>query len=202
MIDIGSATTSLAVFDEGELIHLAIFPLGSANITNDIAIGLKTDVGIAEDIKKQHGSCGVKNNGSASKKKMEVFENDYSLAFTKKQLIDIIKPRITEILDLMQKELKKIGRHELLPGGVVLTGGGAKLPEIKELAKQMLKLPVEVGFPKGIEGLEQDPSLATVAGLILGSADYDSFGIETFTMPSVFKVFAANIKRMFRVFIP
>ncbi len=204
VIDIGSATTSLAVFDEGDLIHLAIFPLGSANITNDIAIGLKTDVGIAEDIKKQHGSCGVRSNGGHSKKKMEIFENNYSLSFTKKQLVDIIKPRITEILEVMQKELKKIGRQELLPGGIVLTGGGAKLPEIKELAKQIVKLPVEVGFPRGIGGLEQDPALATVAGLILGSEDYDAFeGANVLGLSSgFFKDFGIKMRRMFRVFIP
>jgi len=205
LIDIGSATTSLAVFDEGELIHLAVFPLGSANITNDIAIGLKTDVGTAEDIKKQHGTCGVKSAAAtAGKKKMEVFENNYSLSFTKKQLTDIIRPRVSEILDIMQKELKKIGRQELLPGGVVLTGGGAKIPEIKELAKQILKLPIEVGFPKGIGGLDHDPALATVAGLILGSVDYESSGGVAMLglSPGLFAGLGTKLRRMFRVFIP
>src|SRR3989344_4380658 len=128
LIDIGSATTSLAVFEEGDLIHLAIFQLGSANITNDIAIGLKTEVAIAEDIKKQHGTCILAGNDdkkNESRKKIEVFDASQSLSFTKKNLVDIIEPRVSEILDLMQKELKKIGRQEMLPGGIVLTGGGA-----------------------------------------------------------------------------
>src|SRR3989338_5519416 len=142
LIDIGAATTSLAVFEEGELIHFAVFPIGSANITNDIAIGLKTEVAIAEDIKKQHGTCILAKNDKEkkdqAKKKLEVFDKSYPLSFTKKNLVDIIEPRVSEILDLMQKELKKIGRNELLPGGIVLTGGGAKIPKIKELAKERL----------------------------------------------------------------
>ena len=130
LIDIGAATTSLAVFEEGELIHLAVFPIGSANITNDIAIGLKTEVAIAESIKKQHGTCMFakteKDKKDQSRKKIEVFDKSSSLNFTKKNLVDIIEPRVSEILDLIQKELKKINRQELLPGGIVLTGGGAK----------------------------------------------------------------------------
>ncbi len=208
IIDIGAATTSLAVFDEGELIHLAVFPIGSGNITNDIAIGLKTDVAIAEDIKKQHGAVMLAKNDKEKKdqarKKIEVFENAYSLAFTKKNLVDIIEPRVIEILDLMQKELKKIGRQELLPGGVMITGGGAKLPRIKELAKEVLRLPCDIGIPKGILGLEADPSLATVAGLILGSAELaeqDGDGILGLSS-GLFKDWGIKMRRMFRVFIP
>ncbi|OGZ65221.1 MAG: cell division protein FtsA [Candidatus Staskawiczbacteria bacterium RIFCSPHIGHO2_02_FULL_43_16] len=207
VIDIGSATTSLAVFEEGDLIHLAIFPLGSANITNDIAIGLRTDVSIAEDIKKQHGSCILQKSGKesgATKKKLEVSDGAHSLSFTKKQLVGIIEPRVSEILDLMQKELKSIGRSELLPGGIVLTGGGAKLPKIKDLAKQQLKLPVQIGIPKGILGLEEDPALATVAGLVMGSAYFDDIhqeGVLGLSMEAL-KGWLPKFRRMFRVFIP
>jgi len=175
LIDMGAATTSLAVFEEGELMHLAVFPIGSANITNDIAIGLKTEVAIAESIKKQHGTCMFartdKDRKDQSRKKIEVFDKSDSLNFTKKNLVDIIEPRVSEILDLIQKELKKINRQELLPGGVVLTGGGAKIPRIKELTKETLKLSCEIGTPKGIIGLQDDPAFATVAGLTLEGVD-------------------------------
>ncbi len=181
LIDIGSATTSLAVFEEGELIHMAVFPIGSANITNDIAIGLKTEISIAESIKKQYGTCmlaKIGSNGSSdkkdqSRKKIEVFEKSDLLDFTKKDLVDIIEPRVSEILNLIQKELKKINKQEMLPGGIVLTGGGAKIPRIKELTKETLKLACEIGVPKGIIGLQNDPALATVAGLALEGLDSD-----------------------------
>jgi len=207
LIDIGAATTSLAVFEEGELIHFAVFPIGSANITNDIAIGLKTEVAIAEDIKKQHGTCILAGNDdkkNESRKKIEVFDASQSLSFTKKNLVDIIEPRVSEILDLMQKELKKIGRQEMLPGGIVLTGGGAKLPKIKELAKQQLKLTCQIGVPKNIAGLEADPALATVAGLALGVGDFDSTSRGSMMGLSFgfMKGWSSKFKRMFRVFIP
>jgi len=180
LIDIGSATTSLAVFEEGDLIHLAIFPIGSANITNDIAIGLKTEVPIAESIKKQHGTCMFskieKDKKDQAKRKIEVFDKSDALNFTKKDLVDIIEPRVSEIMDLVQKELKKINRQELLPGGIVLTGGGAKLSKIKELTKNMLKLSCEIGKPQGIIGLQDDPALATVVGLVLEGVDFNGGG--------------------------
>jgi cell division protein FtsA len=180
LLDIGGATTSLAVFEEGELIHLAIFPIGSSNITNDIAIGLKTEVAIAESIKKQHGICMLAKAGLGghsdklmqSKKKIEVFDKSSSLNFTKKNLVDIIEPRVSEILDLVQKELKKINKQEMLPCGIVLTGGGVKIPKIKELTKNTLNLACEIGTPIGIVGLQDDPSWATVAGLTLDGVDF------------------------------
>ncbi len=199
LIDIGAATTSLAVFEEGELIHLAIFPIGSANITNDIAIGLKTEVAIAESVKKQHGTCmfgkNEKDKNAQSKKKIEIFDKSSSISFTKKNLVDIIEPRVSEILDLIQKELKRIGRQELLPGGVVLTGGGVKIPRIKELTKETLKLACEIGVPKGIVGLEEDPALATVAGLALEGVDFSRQG-------SILGGTTGWLRKWFRNFIP
>jgi cell division protein FtsA len=222
LIDFGANTTSLAVFEEGDLIHLAIFPIGSANITNDIAIGLRTDVSIAESIKKQYGSCLLTkadsllkhplvhssdkagedtiNNGKKDqqKSKIEILDKSSSISFTKKNLIGIIEPRVSEILELIQKELKKIGKQELLPGGIVLTGGGANLPKIKELTKNALKLPCEIGIPKGIFNLREDPSLATVAGLALGGVDFDDEeGILGFA-----KGWWSKVKKIFRHFLP
>ncbi|MEK7664795.1 MAG: cell division protein FtsA [Patescibacteria group bacterium] len=230
LIDFGANTTSLAVFEEGELIHLAVFPIGSANITNDIAIGLRTDVSIAESIKKQYGLClllkadnllrrqikysingkpevNQENKTAGEKKerglkgvsnKIEIFDESSSIFFTKKSLVGIIEPRVSEILDLIQKELKKIGRQELLPGGIVLTGGGANLPKIKELTKIALKLPCEIGIPKGIYGLKEDPSLATVAGLALGGVDFDDEeGILGFA-----RGWWLKIKKIFKHFLP
>lgn len=198
LIDIGAATTSLAVFEEGDLIHLAVFPIGSANITNDIAIGLKTDVAVAESIKKQHGTCLFSHSEKDKLKKIEVFDKSSSLNFTKRNLVDIIEPRVSEILDLVQKELKKIGRQELLPGGVVLTGGGAKMPKIKELTKEILKLNCEIGTPKGIVGLEDDPSLATVVGLALDGVDFEGEEGILGVAGNVGSIF----KKIFRAFKP
>jgi len=201
LIDMGANTTSLTVFEEGELLHLAVFPIGSANITNDIAIGLKTEVAIAESIKKQHGTCTISAKGTrqlTERKNIEIFDKSSSLNFTKKNLVDIIEPRVSEILDLVQKELKKIGRQEMLPCGIVLTGGGAKLPKIKELTKETLKLACEIGTPQGIVGLQDDPALATVVGLVLEGVDFDGQeGILGIT-----KGWGSGFKKWFKNFIP
>jgi len=195
LIDMGASTTSLAVFEEGELVHLAVFPLGSANITNDLAIGLKTEVAVAEEIKKEHGACIFVKG-----KKDDIVDHAHGLSFNKKKLVDIIEPRVSEILGLIQKELKKIGRQELLPGGVVLTGGGVKLPKFKELVKQQLRLPCEMGSVKGIAGFGDDPALATVSGLVLGNQEFEGSSHHGFG--GFLKGMMPNFKRMFRVFIP
>ena len=202
LVDIGSCTTSLAVFEEGDLLHFAVFPIGSANITNDIAIGLKTDINIAENIKKEHGVCilapAKKEKSTSAKKKIEVVDKTSSASFSKKMLVSIIGPRVSEIFELIDKELKKIGRQQLLPGGIVLTGGGAKLSKIKDLVKRELKLPCEIGMPSGIIGIEEDPSLATVCGLVIDGAT----AIEDSREPGIIGVIISKLKSILRVFIP
>jgi len=199
ILDVGAGTSGLAVLEEGDLIHLAIFPIGSANITNDIAIGLKTDIDVAERIKIEYGSCLLSPKKTSRKKeKIEVGEPE-PLIFSQKQLVSIIEARVSEIFGQVNKELKKISREKLLPAGMVLTGGGSKLPKIVELAKKELKLPCRLGKPQGLLNFEKDPSLATVCGLVLAGAD-----LETEKSPSIFRRtnFLSKIKRIFKIFIP
>jgi len=122
----------------------------------------------------------------------------FSLSFTKKNIVDIVEPRVSEILDLVQKELKKINKQQQLPGGIVLTGGGAKIPKIRELTKETLKLSCEIGIPKGIIGVQEDPSLATVTGLALEGVDFEQDdSILVFT-----KGWWSKIRKFLRHFIP
>jgi cell division protein FtsA len=201
LIDLGAATTSLAVYDEGKLIHMAIFPIGSNNITNDIAIGLKTEVAIAETIKKQHGTCFFikteKEKKDLTHKKIEIFDASSAVDFSKKELVSIIEPRVSEILDLVQRELKKIGKAGNLPGGVVLTGGGAKLNKIKEFTKETLNLNCQIGQVKVISGVENDPAMATVAGLAANGIDFG----EGESIIQLGKGWG-TMKKWFRHFIP
>ncbi|MCK4781585.1 cell division protein FtsA [Candidatus Parcubacteria bacterium] len=200
LIDIGAGATSLAVFEEGNLIHTAVFPLGSINITNDIAIGLRTEIDIAERIKKEFGSCLLQKNNK--KEKIKIPQLKEPLVFSKKMLAEIIEARIEEILDLVNKDLKKISRQGLLPAGIVLTGGGAKLPKIVELTKKELKLPVRIGIPKGISGIEEDPTLATVCGLALRGAESDDDGHFSDIGKGAVKEVIGRIKKILKTFIP
>ena len=172
LLDIGAGTTELAVFEEGDLVHLAIFPVGSANITNDIAIGLKTDIDTAEKIKIEYGSCLFK--GKDKKGKIET--EDESLVFSEKMLAKITEARICQIFREAQKELKKIQKQGLLPAGIVLTGGGAKIPKIVDLAKKEFKLPCRIGKSLGFFGTDDDPAFATVCGLALKATEIEDGG--------------------------
>jgi len=195
ILDIGAGTTSMAVYEEGSLIHAAVFSIGSGHITNDIAICLKTDIDTAEKIKLEYGVC--KEEGKKQGKKSEIrLEGEDSLVFSKKLLIDIIDARVSEILNLASKELKKISKQGMLPAGIVLTGGGAKLPGIRNLAKKELKLPCRIGKPTEISGVQAEPNLATLCGLAL-----EGFDAEKTFSPKRTKL-VGRLKNIFRTFVP
>lgn len=206
LLDIGAGTTSLCVFEEENLIHLAIFPIGSGNITNDIAICLKTDIDMAEKIKIQFGSCLLEKKEKKRHQKHQKLEkikitglnSEEPLAFTNKMLAKIIEARVFEILREVQKELKKIGKVGLLPAGIVLTGGGAKLPKIKDFCKKELKLPCRIGVPRGFFPEIDDPRFASVCGLVLEGIDLDEE--RTGVLPG--RGILTKIKRVFQIFIP
>lgn len=195
LLDIGAGITSLAVFEEGSLVHFAVLPMGSANITNDIAIGLKTDIDIAERVKIEYGSCFLK--GKDVKRKVNVGE-DQPLVFSQKFLSKIISDRILEIFEESNKELKKISKEKLLPAGVVLTGGGSKMHKIVELAKSKFHLPVRLGTPEGITGINGDLSMATACGLVLMGSDFE--GKER--RSEILEKITSKMKRIFKNFIP
>jgi len=195
LLDIGAGTTGLAVFEEGELIYTTIFPIGSAHISNDIAVGLECDIDTAENIKLEWGTCSFK--GSDKKTKIETIEGE-TLIFSQKTLSKIIEIRVSEIFEVVDKELKKISYQAKLPGGIVLTGGGAKLPKIKDLAKKELRLHCRVGLPRGFSPSLEDSELAAVAGLVLMGTDLE---IER-PLFSFGKGVVSRLKRLFKIFLP
>ena len=198
VLDIGAGISQSAVFEEGDLVLLAVFPLGSANITSDIAVGLKTDVDIAEAIKIQRGNCVFKGNDK--KEKIEI-EGEEPLIFSQKTLTRIIEARVSEIFEEAQKELKKIARQNLLPSGVILTGGGAKLSRIIELAKKELKLPCRLGKISYFPELEEELGYATVCGLVFRGNESESEGSGeqgSFSAGGL----GNKIKKIFRNFLP
>ena len=150
LINIGESTTALAVFEEGDLLTTAVIPVGSNHITADIAIGLRTSLDVAENIKLEYGQA----DSDAVNKKEEVSLADFSDSeqenISLRYVSEIIQARAEEIFDLLDKELIKIDRSGLLPAGVVITGGGANLPGITEVAKTRFRLPASLGKPLNI----------------------------------------------------
>jgi len=195
VLDIGAGTTGMVVFNEETPVHFAVLPIGSANITNDIAIGLQTDIEIAEQLKLEYGGCFPKDKNV--KRKIDIGE-DGSLVFSQKFLTKIISQRMTEIFDEVKKELRKVSKEKQLPAGVVLTGGGSKLPGIVSFAKDKFRLPCRLGKPNSISGMKGDQSLSTVAGLVLMG-----FDLETEKKSFTFEQgIGSKIKKLFKIFIP
>ena len=201
LLDIGAGTSELAIFEEGKLIHVAVIPIGSGNITNDIAIGLKTDIDTAEAIKIERGCCIFKGNDK--KEKIKTGEEE-PLCFSQKNLTKIIEARVLEIFNEVQKELKKISKQGMLPSGIVLTGGGAKMPKMVELAKKELKLPCQLGRPSAFFGLEDELAFSTVCGLVLRGADLEEQEVWQPGKTSFVsgKRIGERIKKILKTFLP
>jgi cell division protein FtsA len=182
-------------------LHLTVLPIGSANITNDIAIGLKTDVAAAERLKIEKGTCVFK--GGDKKIKLDVGpDKAVGPVFSQRMLSRIISERVMEIFDLANKELKKAGREGKLPAGVVLCGGGVKLPQIGELAKKVFKLTVSVGVPGEFSNLDADPSLAVACGLVASAWEEREDEISEAAHFSMGGGGWGRIKKFFKIFIP
>src|SRR3989344_1031370 len=163
LLDLGASTTSVILFEEGLPYSLEVFPFGSSHITQDIAMGLRATLEEAEKIKINHGAVRHEN---ASFKKPDLVYGNYS----KKKLAEIIEARLDDIFELVEKHLKKVERAGLLPGGVVIVGGGANLPGIEEFAKERLKLHARVAEPAALEGFRdkvRNPAWSAAVGTAL-----------------------------------
>ncbi|MEO6110176.1 MAG: cell division protein FtsA [Candidatus Saccharimonadales bacterium] len=170
LIDLGGSTTSIAIYEEGDLQYTGVIPIGGINITNDLAIGLKTDPEIADKIKLEHASAIARKEdaGISIKYAGEIH------SFKTSDIDEIVEARLEEIFEAIQHELKKAGRAGKLPSGVVLTGGTAELKHITEYAKNYLGLAARIGKPTGYGGVADEiekPSFATAIGLMLIDAE-------------------------------
>lgn len=175
LLDLGGGTTSLAVFEENRLLHTATIPVGGMHVTNDIAIGLRSSIDVAEQIKVRFGSTipdDVKKSQEINLKKVDEHEEDVTVS--RRSVAEIIEARLSEIFSLVNRQLRSVERSGLLPAGMVLTGGGAKMQGVVELAKKELRLPAQLGFPVSLPSVveqEDDPALAVVMGLLLAGAE-------------------------------
>ncbi len=164
LLDIGAGTTNLVVVEDGEIQHVAILPIGGINITNDLAIGLKTDLDVAEAVKVGYATLDSPDYDTIT---LEVDGKEHS--FTKSEVHMITEARVEELFEFVDKELKKIGRSRKLPGGAVIVGGTSKLPGLAEFAKEKLQLPARLGTLQPLQGLVDiidDPAYSTAIGLM------------------------------------
>ncbi len=180
LVDIGADVTSLAVYEDGKLLHVASVPMGAGNVTNDVAIGLKISIAAAEAVKCSFGYALSKDVPVREVIDLQKMDARAKGMAPRRYVAEIIEARMGEIFEFIEGELKKIGKAGRLPAGVVLVGGGAKLAGVVDLARQELRLPVQIGMPdisridisEGDIALKlEDPEYACAVGLALAARD-------------------------------
>jgi cell division protein FtsA len=170
--DIGAGTIDVALFADGSPFHTSVLPVGGNNVTNDVAIGVKTTLQVAEELKVRHGTCDIRNL-TDEEISVSVLGEDAGRTVSREELCRIIEARMRETFELLRQEMTRSG-HGMLPAGVILTGGGAQLAGTAELGREVLQMPVRVAGPSGIGGLIdtiQGPSFSTSVGLLRWGAN-------------------------------
>lgn len=174
LIDIGGGTTDIAVFVDGAIGYTAVIPIAGDQVTNDLAVALRTPTQFAEDLKLQHGTV-LAQKTRVTEEALVVLSAagaDNEREAPLELLTEVIQSRYIELINLVHHELRRSGFEDLIPAGIVLTGGGAKIPGLVELAEKSLNMPVRLGMPKNIKGMQEilsNPIYSTAVGLLLYS---------------------------------
>lgn len=174
VVDLGGATTSIAVYEEGDLQYVGVIPAGSNNITNDLAIVLAIDPELAEEIKIRFVTGDFDSDKSPA---IKVGKNN-ERTFDRKEVETVVKARLDEIFSEVRKKLKAAKYDQRLPEGVILVGGGAKMRDIDLFAKKVLETAVKIGYPIGLDGVAdavQKPEFATAIGLAILAAEESAY---------------------------
>jgi len=190
LIDIGAGTTEIAIFVEGGLAYSAVLPVGGIQITNDLAVGLRTSIEEAEKIKINYGSAVEKSVSPEKLVEISSINGKDKYNVSQKYLVEIIEPRVSEIFSLVGNEVRKSGCYNMIPGGIVIIGGSSLLPGISEVAEQVLNLPSRLGRPHyegELADMINDPSYSEAIGLL-------SFATEKYSVGRSFQSTKRKIK--------
>lgn len=173
VLDIGGGTSDLAIFRGGEICFSAVVPVGGEYITRDLAAGLRTTLEEAERLKRAFGAAQAEAVPAAETVELALLGAGEKVSLPRRQLAQIVEARVGELLELVERELARSGYDRMLPGGLVLAGGGALLSGLPDAAQARLGMPVRLGKPGGPGGLgsvEESPAQATAVGLVLWGA--------------------------------
>ncbi|MGB0128902.1 MAG: cell division protein FtsA [Rhodocyclaceae bacterium] len=203
LVDIGGGTTDIAVFTQGAIRHTAVIPIAGDQITNDIAMALRTPTQEAEEIKIRYGVALAQLADSEQRIEVPGIGDRPPRKLSRKALADVIEPRVSELFELVQAELRRSGYEDLLSSGVVLTGGSAVMQGMAELGEEVFHMPVRIGVPKydgGLADVVQHPRYSTAMGLLLEGATQKKRGIvarETRTFRQILARMRAWFSRNF-----
>lgn len=179
LVDIGGGTTDIAVFTGGAIRHTSVIPIAGDQVTNDIAVALRTPTQHAEDIKVKYACALRQLAGSDENIEVPSIGDRPARRLTRQTLAEVVEPRYEELLTLVQAELRRSGFEDLVAGGVVLTGGSAKMEGLIELAEEVFHMPVRLGMPQYVSGMAEvvrNPIYSTGVGLLLFAANNHGSG--------------------------
>lgn len=169
MVDIGAGTTDISIYTSGAIRHTAIVPIAGDQVTNDIAVAIRTPTQSAEDIKIRFGCAISQIIGTDESFDVTSVSERKSMKMSRQTLAEVIQPRYEELLSLVMNEIRRSGFEELIPAGVVLTGGASRMEGVPELAEEIFHAPVRLGIPKNVSGLQdvvKNPMYAATVGLV------------------------------------
>jgi cell division protein FtsA len=212
LVDIGFGTTTLVVYQDGKMLMTKVFPVGSGNVTNDIAIGLKCSIKTAEAIKLTFGCAFSREVPVKEKVDLSQFEEGQGNEVPRRYIAEIIEVRVREIFSLVNEELKMLAKSGKLPAGVVICGGGAKAPGMLDLIRDEIKMPAQVGFPNlsefeashaQITNEIDDPEMAVACGLVLHKIDLlKKGGLFGYSSRASYALNEPWYKKIFKSLIP
>jgi len=169
LVDIGGGTTDIAIFTEGSIRHTGVIPIAGDQVTNDIAMALRTPTQYAEEIKIKYACALTQLAGADDTIKVPSVGDRAPRDLSRQSLAEVVEPRYDELFTLVQAELRRSGYEDMVPAGVVLTGGTSKMEGVVELAEEIFHMPVRVGYPQTVRGLNdivRNPIYATSVGLL------------------------------------
>jgi cell division protein FtsA len=169
LVDIGGGTSDIAIFTEGAIKHTAVIPIAGDQVTNDIAMALRTPTQNAEEIKIKYACALASMAGENETIKVPSVGEREDRSLSRQALAEVVEPRYEELFTLIQTELRRSGFEELIAAGIVLTGGTSKMEGVVELAEEIFHMPVSIGKPKNVSGLSdivRNPIYATAVGLL------------------------------------
>jgi len=168
-VDIGGGTTDIAIYTDGSIRHTGVIPIAGDQVTNDIAMALRTPTQYAEEIKIKYACALTQLAGADETIKVPSVGERPPRDLSRQSLAEVVEPRYDELFTLVQAELRRSGLEDMVPAGIVLTGGTSKMEGVVELAEEIFHMPVRVGCPLGIQGLTEivrNPIYATGVGLL------------------------------------
>ncbi|QQS61088.1 MAG: cell division protein FtsA [Candidatus Moraniibacteriota bacterium] len=205
LVDIGGMTTDVAVYGEGEILHCSSVGIGSWHVTNDLAMGLRIPVNLAERIKIEYGTANLASIEESEDIRLSILDPSQEENVSRYHMGEIIDARLEEIFEKVTEKFRSIEKEYSLPNGVILVGGGVEIPEILDMAKNTLNLPVFVGYPHSIGGFVDKvntPAYATVVGLLFWQMNEDGGGMTNESSGRMMSFIMDKLRKWFHTFLP